>query len=96
MKTYLTVEEIADITDPLTQGAARVKFFERIGCKVCPKPNGQPLVVRAEFEAARSSRLIAGAANDPPASPQADAEALRNRVNYVRGKKAQRRQPARA
>lgn len=48
---HLTDAEIAEATDPLTQGAARVKFFKRLGCKVKVKPNGQPLVGREEYHA---------------------------------------------
>lgn len=49
---YLEEDEIEKITDPLIQGAARIKFFRKLGCNVKPKPNGQPLVGRADFEAA--------------------------------------------
>lgn len=49
---YLTDAEVAEITSPLRQGAARIKYFRKLGCKVEPRPNGQPLVLRAEFEAA--------------------------------------------
>lgn len=52
MPPFLTDEEIAALTHPLTQGAARIKFIESLGVKVRAKPNGQPLVGRAEFEAA--------------------------------------------
>jgi hypothetical protein len=53
---FLTEEEIAEATKPLRQGAARIKFFKGIGCKVKPRPNGQPLVGRADFEAAMTAR----------------------------------------
>lgn len=53
---YLSDEEVADITNPLTQGAARCRYFRKLGVKVDPRPNGQPLVGRAEFEAARLSK----------------------------------------
>lgn len=53
---YLTDDEIADITKPLTQGAARCRYFRRIGVKVDPRPDGQPLIGRAEFEAARMDK----------------------------------------
>jgi hypothetical protein len=56
---FLTDEEIANATEPLTQGAARIKFFERLGVKVKAKPNGQPLVWRCDFELRRQQ-----AAND--------------------------------
>lgn len=50
---FLTDDEIAAITHPLVQGAARCSYFRRLGIKVDPRPDGQPLVGRAEFEAAR-------------------------------------------
>lgn len=53
---FLTDEEIAAATAPLTQGAARIKFLAGLGLKVRAKPNGQPLVGRAEFEAAMLAR----------------------------------------
>lgn len=57
---HLTDAEVAEITDPLTQAAARRKFFERLGCKVTPKPNGQPLVSRADYDAAISAQRPRG------------------------------------
>jgi len=51
MHPSLTEDEIAEITKPLTQGKARIRFFKKLGCKVSAKPNGQPLVGRAEYEA---------------------------------------------
>lgn len=93
MKPYLTDDEIAEITKPLTQGAARIKYFRRLGVKVEPRPDGQPLVWRADFEA---GRLPAHAANDAPQATQNWAQ-LREKVqNGSRGEKTQRRQPARA
>lgn len=90
MTPHLTDEEIADITKPLTQGAARIRFFERLGVRVRARPNGQPLVWRAEFDAARA---VAPAANDAPKNH--DWSALKKRVRYGRGEEAQARQPAR-
>lgn len=49
---HLSDAEIAEITEPLTQGAARVRFFKRLGVKVTLKPNGQPIVSRYEYAAA--------------------------------------------
>lgn len=56
MTPYLTDAEIEHITEPLTQGAARIRFFEKLGCKVKQRPNGQPLVGRVEYEAVMTSR----------------------------------------
>ena len=93
MKPYLTDEEIAEITEPLTQGKARIKFLRRIGVKTEPKPNGQPLVWRADYEAARHAQP---AANDTPGKTR-DWAQLREKVqNGGRGEKAKRRQSAAA
>ena len=90
MTPHLTDAEIADITAPLTQGAARIRFFRRLGVKVEAKPNGQPLVWRSDFEAARRQQ---DAANDArPVSR--DWSAFEERVRYGRGSKEKRRQPA--
>lgn len=65
---FLTDEEIERLTRPLTQGAARCKFLEReYGVLVKRDPNGQPVVGRAEFEAAMMAKNRApapAAAND--------------------------------
>lgn len=92
MSVHLSDTEIADITKPLTQGAARIRYLRRLGIKVEPKPNGQPLVWRSDFEAAR--RRAGEAANDTPA--RRDWSNLEKKVRYGRGEKAERRQPARA
>lgn len=87
---HLTDAEIADITVPLTQGAARIKFFESIGVKARAKPNGQPLVWRKDFDAVRSQ---VEAAND--GRPKADWTDFEKRVRYGRGgEKAKKREPA--
>ena len=61
---YLTDDELGQICAPLTNGAAQVRYLERLGMKVQRKPNGRPLVARGEFE-----RVMVGgrAANDAPA-----------------------------
>lgn len=54
---YLTDAEIADLTRPLVQGKARCRYLEeKYGLKVVPRPDGQPRVGRAEFEAAMMSK----------------------------------------
>lgn len=85
---YLTDEEVEFITRPRTQGAARIKFFrEVVKCRVEARPNGQPLVWRSDFDAAR--RPLAGAANDTSPAQTGNAAALRNRLAYGRhGQKA--------
>ncbi len=93
MKPYLTDEEIEHITHPRTQGAARIRYLRNIGVKCEPRPNGQPLVWRYDFEAAK----VAPAANDGRNSPTQNWAQLREKVqNGSRGEKTQRRQPARA
>lgn len=54
---FLTDDEIAAITAPLTQPAARCRYLRKVyGVLVKPRPNGQPVVGRAEFEAAMLSK----------------------------------------
>lgn len=64
---HLTDAEVAEITEPLEQAAARRRFFERCGLKVGRKPNGQPLVSRADWAAHLAAHHAAGvsAANAP-------------------------------
>lgn len=93
MTPYLTDVEIADITAPLVQGAARIKYLRRLGIKAEPKPNGQPLVWRADFDAAR---LAQPAANDSPRSTRNWAQFKEKVQNGARGEKAKGRQSARA
>ena len=49
---YLTDSEINEICDPLTQPHAQRRFLLNLGILVKKKPNGRPLVSRAEFERA--------------------------------------------
>jgi hypothetical protein len=51
----LTDAEIADICAGLTQGAAMVRYLQRLGVPVARKPNGRPLVKRADWERAQNS-----------------------------------------
>lgn len=72
MHSHLTDAEIADITCPLKQGKARCKYIrENYGVLVKEKPNGQPLVGRAEFEAALLHRSRAGGL-----SPKGEAQII--------------------
>lgn len=85
MSAHLSDAEIAEITKPLTQGAARIRFFLELGVKVAPRPNGQPLVWRADFEAARNRQQ---AANDGRAIVPVDWTRFDNKVRYgARGTK---------
>ncbi|MGE8319066.1 MAG: hypothetical protein ACN6O3_09995 [Comamonas sp.] len=65
---YLTDAEITEICKPLKTGAAQIRYFKRLGMVVESKPNGHPLVARAEFE-----RVMTGGKAD--AAPQEKPEA---------------------
>lgn len=85
---YLTDAEVAAITKPLQQGAARCRYFRKLGIKVDPRPDGQPLVGRAEFEAARMAKERAQAA--PPGANVVvpDFSELRRLQDSRRGRRA--------
>ena len=84
---YLTEEEIAHITFPLTQGAARIKYFRARNIRVEPRPNGQPLVWRVDFDGKRAG----DAANDGPVVIAVDWTKFDERVGYRRGQESQKR-----
>ena len=50
MLPFLSDDEIAQICDPLISPAAQRRYLARLGLIVNRKPNGKPLVARAEFE----------------------------------------------
>jgi len=82
---YLTDEEIAAITAPLTQAAARCRHIEReFGLKVRRKPNGQPIVGREDLAAALASRGRKRGAHQPAQAPgnvvTPDWDGLRRKV----------------
>jgi len=81
MTPYLTDAEVEEITKPLTQGAARIRYFKSIGCKVKERPNGQPLVGRAEYEAVMTSRRNAIALPAPGQVVRPDWDRLRAAKN---------------
>jgi len=54
MTPWFPQDEIDDLCEPLTQHAAQIRFILSLGVKVGKKPNGAPLVMRADFEAARN------------------------------------------
>jgi len=68
---HLTDAEIAEQTFPLTQGAARIRYYKALGCKVKARPNGQPLVARADFDAVMLGQRLA-----KPRAPTPDYAAL--------------------
>lgn len=49
-KPYLTDAEILEIAAPLKQRAAIRRWFEDAGFTVKTRPNGMPLILRAEFD----------------------------------------------
>ncbi|MGN6581025.1 MAG: hypothetical protein ACTHJ1_13730 [Bordetella sp.] len=73
---FLTDAEIADICAPLQQPAAQLRYLHRLGLNVKRKPNGRPLVGRADFEYVMGGRKQPIADPTPP-PVQPDVEALR-------------------
>ncbi len=47
---FLSDAEVAELCAPLTNGAAQVRYLQRIGLAVQRKPNGKPLLMRSELE----------------------------------------------
>lgn len=60
MTPWLTDDEIADLCAGLKQAAAQTRFLRQLGLMVRAKPNGRPLVMRADLDA-----MNAPAANKP-------------------------------
>jgi hypothetical protein len=87
---FLTDDEIARMTKPLKQGAARCRYFRSLGIKVDPRPDGQPLVGRAEFEAARLAPERATAVQAPPGSNVVSIDRDGLRARQERGKRPPR------
>jgi hypothetical protein len=56
----LTDAELADICRPLKQGAAMVRYLQRLGVPVARKPNGRPLVKRCDWERAQNGKPANG------------------------------------
>lgn len=86
---YLTDAEIADICDPLRMPAAQRRYLATLGLVVKAKPNGRPLVARAELD-----RVLVGRA--PEAEQNAAAQPNRAALMKViqggkRGAQAQGR-----
>lgn len=62
----LTQPEIDAICEPLRQGHAQVRFLRRLGVPVEVKPNGKPLVRRADWERRSvGSTIQSGPSNGP-------------------------------
>lgn len=95
----LTDDEIADICYPLTQPAAQIRFLrDELSLHVKRKPNGKPLVTRANYE-----KVMMGGDNkevktqeDPPVQPDEAALILylnRNKIKNDNGQNKKRQPP---
>ena len=61
----LADEEIDRICAGLTQNAAKVRYLRGLGLRVDQRPNGRPLVARAEWERHYATRPALGAVQSP-------------------------------
>jgi len=68
---WLTDDEIANLTKPLVQAAARKRYLRGLGLPVREKPNGDPLVLRSELE-----KFTGQTGQKPKAKPQPSRSAL--------------------
>ena len=66
MTPYLTDQEIDDICAGLTQHHAMVRYLRGQGFEVKVKPNGRPLISRANFDAAMAGQTPARTAQTEP------------------------------
>ena len=64
----LSDEEIDNICCGLCQNAAKVRYLRRLGLRVDQRPNGRPLVARAEWERHYSTRPALAAVETPPSN----------------------------
>lgn len=65
MLPFLSDAEVAQICDPLVSPAAQRRYLARLGLVVASKPNGRPLVARAEFDRVLVGRAPEAAQNGP-------------------------------
>lgn len=64
----LTDAEVDAICEGLSQGAAKVRYLRGLGLRVARRPNGRPLVARADWErvyARRQAEEAPAPANGP-------------------------------
>ena len=96
---YLSDAELLHICNPLTQPAAMIRYLKREGFHVKRRPDGWPLLSRANYDAVMMGQAQPAAAGDTPqAGPNVQALLDRFRTPgapYGDGKKTQK-QPARA
>lgn len=58
ISSFLTDDEIKEITNPLTQPAAIVRWFRNNGFPDCRvRPNGLPLITRTQFDAGAADTI---------------------------------------
>ncbi|QOR55234.1 MAG: hypothetical protein SHS37scaffold220_3 [Phage 67_12] len=86
MLPFLSDEEIAEICRPLRMPAAQRRHLARLGLLVKMKPNGQPLVARAEFE-----RVMTGAPVARASEAEEDAATTPNVVGLEQWAKGRKR-----
>lgn len=70
---WLTNQEIDDLCAPLKQRAAQVAYLKRLGLTVSTKPNGAPLVLRSNVEAALGSVAAVKQARNTTREPNKQA-----------------------
>lgn len=98
MTPYLSDAELLHICYPLTQPAAMTRHLRAMGYHITRRPNGWPLITRANFEAVGMGHAQIPA--NGAATPGPDVRALLDRFqkkepSYGDGEKTQI-QPARA
>lgn len=96
---YLSDAELLDVCKPLTQPAAMIRYLKDQGFHVKRRPNGWPLVSRANFDAVMMGHAQAAPAADTQAAGP-NVQALLDRFRtpgapYGNGTK-EKKQPARA
>lgn len=69
MTPDLQDNEIDNICAGLTQNAAKVRYLRSLGLRVDRRPNGKPLVARAEWERHYSNRPALGTVNGHDTQP---------------------------
>jgi hypothetical protein len=83
MHIHLEDHEINAICDGLTQPAAMVAYLRRQGFEVRKKPNGRPLVSRANFEAVMRGNATPAAPSSPGPNTAAILQMFGKRAGAV-------------
>lgn len=79
---FLTDDEVAQVCAPLVMPSAQLRYLRSLGALVHRKPNGRPLVARAELE-----RVLVGR---KPDQPEQNAGSQPNRAGLLQLFKGQR------